>query len=80
MTLFPDVQRKAQEELAAVVGPNRLPDYADEPALPYVRALIRELLRWRSVVPLAIPHRALEEDEYRGWRIPKGAIVISNIW
>ena len=80
MTLFPDVQRKAQEELAAVVGPNSLPEYADEPALPYVRALIRELLRWRSVVPLAVPHRVLEEDEYRGWRIPKGAIVIPNIW
>ena len=80
MTMFPDVQKKAHEELMAVVGPNRLPEYEDEPSLPYLRAVVKECLRWRSVVPLGIPHRALEEDEYRGFRIPKGSIVISNIW
>ena len=80
MILFPQAQRKAHEELATVVGPQRLPTYEDELALPYVRALIRELLRWRSVAPLGVPHRALDEDEYKGWRIPKGSIVIANIW
>ncbi|KAI0752807.1 cytochrome P450 [Daedaleopsis nitida] len=39
-----------------------------------------ELLRWRSVLPLGIPHRAIEEDEYRGFLIPKGSVVISNLW
>ena len=80
MIIFPDVQKKAQEELMAVVGPNRLPEYEDEPSLPYIRAVVKECLRWRSVVPLGVPHRALEEDEYRGFRIPKRSIVISNIW
>ena len=80
MTLFPDVQKKAQAELMAVVGPHRLPEYSDEVSLPYICALIKECLRWRSVVPLGVPHRALEEDEYRGYTIPEGSIVISNIW
>ena len=80
MTIFPDVQKKAQEELMAIVGPNRLPEYEDEQSLPYIRAVAKECLRWRSVVPLGVPHRALEEDEYCGFRIPKGSIVISNIW
>ena len=80
MASYPDVQLRAQAELDAVVGTGRLPEYDDQEALPYVNALVKELLRWRSVVPLAVPHRVLEEDEYRGWRIPKGAIVIPNIW
>ena len=80
MTMFPEVQKKAQEELMAIVGPNRLPEYEDESSLPYVRAIAKECLRWRSVVPLGVPHRVLEEDEYRGFRIPKGAVVLPNIW
>ena len=80
MIMFPDVQKKAQAELMAVVGPNRLPEYEDVQSLPYIRAIVKECLRWRSVVPLGIPHRVLEDDEYRGFHIPKGAIVLTNIW
>ena len=36
MVLYPEVQKKAQTELMAVVGPDRLPDYADEESLPYI--------------------------------------------
>ena len=80
MAMHPEKQKKAQAELDAVIGPTRLPEFADEDSLPYICALIKELLRWRSVVPLGIPHRSVEEDQYRGYRIPKGSIVIANIW
>ena len=52
MVLNPDVQRKAQRELDQVVGPHRLPDFADQPSLPYVDAIVKETLRWNPVVPL----------------------------
>ncbi|KAH9937809.1 cytochrome P450 [Epithele typhae] len=78
MTLFPEVQKKAQAELMAVVGPHRLPEKEDAPSLPYVHALVKEFLRWRPAVPLNLPHCTLEEDEYRGYRIPKGSMVIAN--
>jgi len=45
--LFPETVKKAQEELHRVVGPSRLPTIEDEPNLPYVRAMIKECLRWR---------------------------------
>ncbi|KAI0753233.1 cytochrome P450 [Daedaleopsis nitida] len=80
MASFPEAQTKAQAELEAVIGPNRLPEFSDRDALPYVNALIKELLRWRSVVPIGVPHRSIEEDEYRGYCIPKGSIIIANIW
>ena len=80
MTLYPDVQKRAQEELETMVGLDRLPTIADKDDLPYVSAVAKECLRWRSVVPLSIPHLCSEEDEFRGYRIPKGSIVLSNTW
>ena len=52
MALHPEVQKKAQAEIDAVVGPDRLPDIEDRPSLPYINALIKELLRWNLVTPL----------------------------
>lgn len=52
MVLFPKVQTQAQAELDRVVGPNRLPTFEDYERLPYIRALIKEVLRWRGVPPL----------------------------
>ncbi|KAI0767232.1 CyP450 monooxygenase [Fomes fomentarius] len=80
MASYPEVQKKAQAELEAVVGPQRLPEFSDRDSLPYVNALMKELLRWRSVVPVGVPHCSLEDDEYRGYFIPKGSVVIANIW
>jgi hypothetical protein len=51
MTLFPDVQKKAQAELDAIIGPDRLPSFADQDSLPYVGALVKETLRWHAVIP-----------------------------
>jgi hypothetical protein len=51
MTLFPDAQKKAQAELDAVVGSDRLPSFADQDSLPYVGALVKEALRWHAVIP-----------------------------
>ena len=80
MAAHPEVQKRAQAELDAVVGPNRLPEFEDQDSLPYICALTKELLRWRTVVPLSIPHRSMQDDEYRGYLIPKGSLVFSNLW
>ncbi|KAI0357497.1 cytochrome P450 [Trametes cingulata] len=80
MSLYPDVQKRAQEELDAVVGPNRLPDHGDRDALPYVNALIKESLRWMNVLPLSLPHVTTEDQEFDGYFIPSGTIVVANTW
>lgn len=49
MTLFPNVQKKAQAEIDAVIGHERLPTHADRERLPYVNALVTEVLRWNPV-------------------------------
>jgi hypothetical protein len=45
MTLFPDKQRKAQQEIDTVVGPRRLPEFSDRSELPYLEALMQEVIR-----------------------------------
>ncbi|KII85530.1 hypothetical protein PLICRDRAFT_178586 [Plicaturopsis crispa FD-325 SS-3] len=80
MASHPAVQRKAQAELDAVVGTGRLPDFSDRSALPYISALLKEIMRWQPVTPLAAAHRCMVNDEYEGYFIPKGSIVIGNTW
>ncbi|KAI9431010.1 cytochrome P450 [Lactarius psammicola] len=78
--LHPDVQKKARDEIDAVVGRERLPAFEDRPRLPFVDAMCKEVLRWRPVVPLGVPHAATEDDVYEGFFIPKGAVVVGNTW
>ena len=80
MLTYPETQARAQAELDAVVGRSRPPTFADYPHLPYIRAMVKEVLRWRPVAPLGVPHRLMEDDWYEGMFIPKGTICITNIW
>ncbi|KAF7366405.1 O-methylsterigmatocystin oxidoreductase [Mycena sanguinolenta] len=80
MLLFPDARDKAQAELDSVVGTHRLPTFADRENLPYIEALMKELIRWHPVCRLCIPHRALEDDIYNGYLIPKGSIILPHMW
>ncbi|KAG1894332.1 cytochrome P450 [Suillus fuscotomentosus] len=80
MTLSPDVQKKAQAEIDVVVGPDRLPTFADRDSLPYTDALVKEVLRWHVVSPTGLPHCVTEDDIHDGYYIPKGSLVIPNIW
>jgi hypothetical protein len=98
MALYPEVQKKAQAEIDAVIGPNRLPNFHDRPFLPYINAIVKESSRWNLAAPLGmglllsssmlpfltsskgIPHMSTMDDEYNGFYIPKGTIVIANAW
>ena len=77
LSLFPDVQRRAQEELDRVVGPNRLPDFSDYDDLVYIQAIALEAMRWMVVLPFGVFHRVICDDEYNGYFIPKGTTVIA---
>ncbi|KAJ5167777.1 uncharacterized protein N7482_003371 [Penicillium canariense] len=81
MLLFPDVQRKAQDELDRVIGSDRLPEMEDLADLQYIRSCMKETLRWMPTTILgAVPHAVTQDDEYKGYFIPKGAGVLNNVW
>ncbi|KAK2053880.1 cytochrome P450 [Colletotrichum caudatum] len=80
MMLFPDVQKRAQEEIDTIIGRDTLPQPADRDRLPYVSALVKETLRWFPVAPLGVAHRTDEDIDYREFHIPKGAYLLPSIW
>lgn len=80
MSLHPEKQRKAQEQIDRIVGSDRLPNIGDRDSLPYIDAIFRETLRWLPPFPLTVPHVAEEDDIYKGYFIPKGTIVYPNVW
>lgn len=54
MTLYPEVQAKAHEELDRAIGSGRLPTWSDRPNLPYLRAILEETLRCMSSAELTV--------------------------
>lgn len=80
MVLYPAAQRRAQAEIDRVVGPARLPTIEDWDDLPFIRACIKESLRWMPTAILGLPHAVIQDDEYLGYHIPKGAGVMWNVW
>ena len=80
MITNPEIQKHAQAELDAVVGRSRIPTFSDASSLPYVQAVVKEVLRWRPPLPLSIPHSTTEDDWYDGMFIPKGTICLPNLW
>ncbi|KAF8896779.1 OrdA protein [Gymnopilus junonius] len=80
MVLNPDVQKKGQAEVDAVIGNTRLPNFGDRPHLPYINAIVTEVLRWNSVAPTGVPHTAIEDGYVAGYFIPKDSIIVANLW
>ncbi|KAH9056472.1 cytochrome P450 [Lactarius vividus] len=79
MLAYPEVQTRAHAELDEVVGNPRPPTIADLPSLPYIRAMVKEALRWSPSVPFGLPHASTEDDWYEGMFIPKGTTCLPNM-
>lgn len=71
-------QREAQTELMRVVGPDRVPRFADLQELPYVRACVKEMLRMNPILSPGIRHFADKDLVYKGHVIPKGTVLLTN--
>ncbi|OBT75741.1 hypothetical protein VF21_05955 [Pseudogymnoascus sp. 05NY08] len=80
IAVFPEVQKKAAEELDRVIGSGRLPISTDRDNLPYIMAIVKETHRWHPIGPMGLPHASSAEDTCGDYRIPKGSIIIANAW
>ncbi|KAK2577857.1 hypothetical protein KPH14_001120 [Odynerus spinipes] len=78
LILFPDVQKKAQEEIDRVIGNKRLPTLADRSRLTYLNAIVLESLRIFTGRSLNVPHRALKDIYIMNYRIPKDTLITVN--
>ncbi|RUS32001.1 cytochrome P450 [Jimgerdemannia flammicorona] len=75
----PNIQERAFAEIKDNIGLDRLPRDTDEGRLPYTRAILTEILRFRPPLWLGVPHSNTKDEEYEGYHIPaKSAHVINS--
>ncbi|RDW60725.1 hypothetical protein BP6252_12108 [Coleophoma cylindrospora] len=77
----PDIQEKAHGEIQAYFGHDApLCDAQDDQKCQYMVALVREFLRYYTVVRLALPRASVKDITYDGVLIPKGTVFFLNAW
>ncbi|TPX13572.1 uncharacterized protein E0L32_006043 [Thyridium curvatum] len=76
---YQDAQRKVRTEILDLLGVAP-PRVANLPDLRFLEACFNEILRWRPVAPMGIPHAPSRDDTINGHRIPKGSSIIPNVW
>ncbi|KAI0594596.1 cytochrome P450 [Biscogniauxia sp. FL1348] len=79
MLHYPDWQKKLQDEIDEVCG-GACPQWEDREKLPMLRAVVKEVIRWRPPVPTGIPHAIEKDDVYNGYFIPAGATIHALEW
>ena len=80
MVAFPDIQAKVQDEIDRVVGHGDLPKLCHRSNLCYTEAVLHESMRFLVALPTAVPHRTTCDTSVRGYDVPKGTMVIINLW
>ncbi|CAK8679297.1 unnamed protein product [Clavelina lepadiformis] len=77
---YPQAQRKLRKEIEDVIGLSRTVKMSHNAKMPYANAFIQEILRYRTVEPLGVPHKTTDDVTLNGHFIPKNTNILSNIW
>ncbi|XP_013040012.3 cytochrome P450 2K1-like [Anser cygnoides] len=75
MLKYPEIQRKVQEEIEQVIGSNP-PRIEHRTQMPYTDAVIHEVQRFASILPLDLPHETTTDVILKDYFIPKGTYII----
>jgi cytochrome P450 len=76
----PKVMSKAKAELNQIIGKGNLVEESDLTKLPYLQAIVKETFRLHPAVPLLLPRKAENDLEINGYKVPKNAQVLINVW
>ncbi|XP_074855945.1 cytochrome P450 2H1-like isoform X1 [Carettochelys insculpta] len=72
---YPEIEEKVHKEIDRVIGRNRNPCMADRSQMPYTDAVIHEIQRYLSLVPLGLPHAVTRDINIKQYFIPKGTTI-----
>ncbi|KAI4217826.1 MAG: hypothetical protein L6R36_009257 [Xanthoria steineri] len=76
----PDVQDRGQKEMDHVIGPDRWPTLDDYNSVPYIRAIVDEVFRFRAILPVSLPHVSTKVVCYKDYRIPEDSLIFMNVY
>ena len=80
MALYPDIQRRVQEEIDSLVPSDRFPSCEDQKRLVYTAATLTELYRHHSMAALSVTHATTCDTEFEGFFIQKDTPVIFSLY
>lgn len=75
-----NVAKTIQQEIESVVGRGRRPAISDNRRMPFTMATVYEILRYSTIAPLPVPHRAQKQQSFEGYLIPKDTLILFNLW
>ncbi|XP_030764527.1 methyl farnesoate epoxidase-like [Sitophilus oryzae] len=80
MILYPDVQKKVQQELDKKIGRDRWPTVEDKNNLKYTQAVLMEIQRRCNLAPMGVTHRTTKTTSLYGYTIPENAVILLNLY
>ncbi|XP_054827858.1 vitamin D 25-hydroxylase [Eublepharis macularius] len=80
MALYPNIQGQVHKEIDLIMGPNKTPCLEEKCKMPYTEAVLHEILRFCNIVPLGIFHATSKDTVVRGYSIPEGTTIITNLY
>ncbi|KAJ3595294.1 hypothetical protein NHX12_004598 [Muraenolepis orangiensis] len=80
LALYPNIQERVHGEIDSVLANGRAPSLEDKQRMPYVEAVLHEVLRFCNIVPLGIFRATSQDAHVNGYTIPKGTMVITNLY
>ncbi|KAE8652614.1 cytochrome P450 71A1-like [Cucumis sativus] len=76
----PNAMKRAQSEIRRVVGDRRNVTDSDVLEMPYLKAVVKEVLRLHPPVPVSTPRETIEDVRIEGYDIPAKTRVFVNVW
>lgn len=80
LMMNPMAMEKAQNEVRGVLGERRVVLESDLHNLQYMKAIIKEVFRFHSPVPVLVPRESMEDVTIDGYKIPAKTRVYVNAW
>ncbi|XP_077993225.1 cytochrome P450 2U1-like [Glandiceps talaboti] len=77
---YPDFQDRCVKDIENGIGMDKTPSFADKSKLPFIEAIILEIQRIATLVPLTVPHKTSEPVTLHGYSIPENTTVFANLW
>lgn len=79
MVIYPEVQKRVQNEIDDVIGSGNIVRLKDKSRLVYTEATIFEVMRMSALVPFALPYITTKDTILGGYDIDKGTVVLYNL-
>ncbi|KAL9665771.1 hypothetical protein QQ045_000092 [Rhodiola kirilowii] len=80
LAMNPSILKKATDEIRSAVGHKEYLDEDDTSKLPYLKAVVKEIMRMYTATPLLVPRETTEKSTVGGYEIPAKTLVYVNAW